>query len=364
NGERGLLGVAFDPDFASNQFVYVYYTTSTSPAHNRVSRFTASGDVAATGSEVAILEIDNLLPGAVAHNGGALHFGPDGKLYIGVGDNVVTENAQSLSSLKGKLLRINSDGTIPADNPFYSPASGNYRAIWALGLRNPFTFDIQPGTGRVFINDVGSTAFEEINDGIAGANYGWPTCEGKCNPPNPAFRDPIYAYQTTESSCAITGGAFYNPVTARFPSAYFGKYFFADLCAGWIKLVDPSTAAVSDFATISTMAYIVDLDVSADGDLYYLQRGGDGQVRRIPYPAKPAPRPHATPGQGDSPRRSSRDLQRLGLGRLSTELSMAARWRGYCKRDLVVVHDRFDRAHGQWRPFSVRGQQRIRLGNE
>jgi len=285
NGERGLLGVAFDPDFASNQFVYVYYTTSTSPAHNRVSRFTASGDVAAAGSEVAILEIDNLLPGAVAHNGGALHFGPDGKLYIGVGDNVVTENAQSLSSLKGKLLRINSDGTIPADNPFYSAASGNYRAIWALGLRNPFTFDIQPGTGRVFINDVGSTAFEEINDGIAGANYGWPTCEGKCNPPNPAFRDPIYAYQTTESSCAITGGAFYNPVTARFPSAYFGKYFFADLCAGWIKLIDPSTAAVSDFATISTMAYIVDLDVSADGDLYYLQRGGDGQVRRIAYTA-------------------------------------------------------------------------------
>ncbi len=288
-GERGLLGVAFDPDFATNQFVYVYYTTSTSPVHNRVSRFTAGGDVAAPGSEVLILHLGNLVSGAVAHNGGALHFGRDGKLYVAVGDNQGPENSQSFSSLHGKLLRINSDGTIPSDNPFYNSASGNNRAIWALGLRNPFTFAIQPGTGRVFINDVGFGSYEEINDGIAGANYGWPICEGACSPPNPAFRDPIYAYPNTAPNCAITGGAFYNPVTARFPSTYVGKYFFADYCGGWIKLLDPATNTVSDFATISTSAVMVDLDVSTDGDLYYLKRGGGGEVRRIAYTATQSP---------------------------------------------------------------------------
>ncbi len=286
-GERGLLGVAFDPDFATNQFVYVYYTTSTSPVHNRVSRFTAGSDVAAPGSEVLILHLDNLVSSADAHNGGALHFGRDGKLYIAVGDNLGPENSQSFSSLHGKLLRIDSDGTIPSDNPFYDSASGNNRAIWALGLRNPFTFAIQPGTGRVFINDVGFGSYEEINDGIAGANYGWPICEGACSPPDPAFRDPIYAYPNTTVNCAITGGAFYNPVTARFPSTYVGKYFFADFCSGWIKLLDPATNTVSDFATISTAAFMVDLDVSADGDLYYLQYGGE--VRRIAYTATQSP---------------------------------------------------------------------------
>ncbi|MGH9842282.1 MAG: PQQ-dependent sugar dehydrogenase, partial [Blastocatellia bacterium] len=289
NGERGLLGVAFDPDFAANQFVYVYYTTSTAPIHNRISRFTASGDVAVPGSEVVILEIDNVINDTVAHNGGALHFGPDGKLYIAVGDHNRPDNSQELNTLKGKFLRINPNGTIPPDNPFYNTASGNYRAIWAFGLRNPFTFAIQPGTGRVFINDVGFGSYEEINDGIAGANYGWPTCEGACSPPNSAFRDPIYAYPTTIANCAITGGAFYNPVTVRFPSTYFGKYFFADLCGGWIKLLDPATNAVSDFATISTSAVMVDLDVSTEGDLYYLQRGGGGQVRRIAYTATQSP---------------------------------------------------------------------------
>ena len=176
-GERGLLGVAFDPDFATNQFVYVYYTVPGSPAHNRVSRFTANGDVAAAGSELVILELNNL-SGATNHNGGALHFGPDGRLYIAVGENANGNHAQSMANLLGKMLRINRDGTIPADNPFFGTATGQNRAIWALGLRNPFTFAFQPGTGRMFINDVGQNAWEEINDGIAGSNYGWPTTEG------------------------------------------------------------------------------------------------------------------------------------------------------------------------------------------
>ena len=153
SGERGLLGVAFDPDFANNNFIYLYYTTSASPIHNRVSRFTANGDVALSGSELAILYLENL--SATNHNGGALHFGPDGKLYVAVGENAVGSNAQALTNRLGKMLRINTDGTIPTDNPFYNTASGENRAIWTTGLRNPFTFAFQNGTGRLFSNDVG-----------------------------------------------------------------------------------------------------------------------------------------------------------------------------------------------------------------
>jgi glucose/arabinose dehydrogenase len=144
NGERGLLGVAFDPSFALNGFVYVYYTVPGSPPHNRLARFTASGDVAVSGSQAILLELNNL--NATNHNGGAIHFGPDGKLYIAVGENAVSSNAQTLSNLLGKILRLNKDGTIPTDNPFYTSATGTNRAIWARGLRNPFTFDFSPFT--------------------------------------------------------------------------------------------------------------------------------------------------------------------------------------------------------------------------
>ena len=153
SGERGLLGIAFDPNFATNNFLYVYYTATAPAIHNRVSRFTANGDVSVPGSEVILLDLNNL--GATNHNGGAMHFGPDGKLYVAVGENANGSNSQTLTNLLGKILRINSDGTIPADNPFFGAATGNNRAIWALGLRNPYTFAFQPGTGRMFINDVG-----------------------------------------------------------------------------------------------------------------------------------------------------------------------------------------------------------------
>ena len=279
SGERGLLGVAFDPNFATNNYVYLFYTVSTSPIHNRVSRFTAAGDVAALGSEAVILELDNL-SSATNHNGGAIHFGPDGKLYIGVGENANGANSQTLSNLLGKMLRINADGTIPTDNPFYNTATGNNRAIWALGLRNPFTFAFQPGTTRLFINDVGQSTWEEINDGIAGSNYGWPTTEGPTS--NPAFRSPIYYYGhgTTDSTgCAIVGGAFYNPPVLQFPSSYIGKYFFADLCGGWIRVFDPTVGTATGFAT--GIVNPVDLHVGPDGALYYLAQGSGGQVFRV-----------------------------------------------------------------------------------
>ena len=276
-GERGLLGVALDPNFATNNYVYLYYTAKSPSPHNRVSRFTANGNVAVAGSQRILLELNNL-SSAFNHNGGAMHFGTDGKLYIAVGDNADGTNAQSMATLKGKMLRINKSGTIPVDNPFYATATGKNRAIWALGLRNPFSFAVRPTTGRIFINDVGETMWEEINDGAAGANYGWPTTEGYTT--DPRYRSPVHAYGHDNGSCAITGGAFYDPATAQFPSSYVGDYFFADFCGGWIKRYQPSDGSVQPFA--SGINKPVDVQVSSGGGLFYLARG-TGSVHRILY---------------------------------------------------------------------------------
>jgi glucose/arabinose dehydrogenase len=288
SGERGLLGVAFDPNFATNHFVYVYYTATTPTVHNRVSRFTASGDVAVPGSEVPILDLDNLST-ATNHNGGAIHFGPDGMLYIATGDNANGANAQAFTTVLGKILRINSDGSIPSDNPFFNSTTGNSRAIWALGLRNPYTFTFQPGTGRMLINDVGENTWEEIDEGVAGSNYGWPTTEGPTS--DPRFRSPSFWYghgSSATTGCAITGGAFYNPPAASFPPDYVGDYFFADFCSGWIRKLDPANGnSVAAFATGA--ASPVDLLVGSDGLLYYLTRGGAaGSVYRVSFSAAPA----------------------------------------------------------------------------
>ncbi len=285
SGERGLLGVAFDPDFAATRYIYVYYTATSPSVHNRLSRFTASAtnpDVVQSGSETILLELDNL-SSATNHNGGALHFGSDGKLYVAVGDNATGSNSQTLANLLGKMLRLNKDGTIPTDNPFYGSASGKNRAIWALGLRNPFTFDVQPGNGRIFINDVGQSTWEEIDEGQAGANYGWPTTEGPTS--DSRFKTPFYAYGRGDG-CAITGGAFYNPASPQYPAEYAGDYFFADYCNGWIRRIDLVTKTVIAFAT--GISSPVDLKVGPEGALYYLARGG-GVLRRISYNGGQAP---------------------------------------------------------------------------
>src|SRR5436190_10994386 len=301
SGERGLLGVAFDPNFASNNFLYVYYTVPGSPAHNRVSRFTANGDVALAGSEFVLVDLDNL-SSATNHNGGAIHFGPDGKLYVAVGENANAANSQTLSNRLGKVLRINADGSIPNDNPFFNMATGANRSIWAMGLRNPFTFAFQRATGRIFINDVGEAKWEEINDGIAGSNYGWNLCEGLCSPPNTNFRDPLFQYahgSTSTTGCAIVGGGFYNPTTTQFPANYVGKYFFGDLCTGWIRVFDPSNSTASDFAM--GISQPVDIKVANDGSLYYLSIGS-AALFRVQFngtaPAITTQPPNATVAQG------------------------------------------------------------------
>lgn len=283
-GERGLLGLAFDPNFSVNQYVYIYYTATSPAPHNRVSRLTANGNVAVAGSELVLLD----LPAATGiHQGGAIHFGQDGKLYIAVGDHIVPENAQSLSSPFGKMLRINADGTIPPDNPFYSQTTGINRAIYALGFRNPFTFAVDPTTGKIFVNDVGSSNWEEINELVAGGNYGWPICEGPqgtgtgtCTSTSLTY--PLHAYSHSTADAAITGGLFYRGT--QYPSQYDGDYFFSDYTADWIRFLDSDNqmSGVNNPSSLfHTTGSPVDLKVGPDGAIYYLRF--TGQVSRILY---------------------------------------------------------------------------------
>lgn len=179
NAERGLLGIALHPEFESNGYVYIYYTRSSTnqttrdsaaAQDNRVVRFTASGNVAA-GQETPILILP-VRPGP-NHNAGHLTFGPDGKLYITIGDLTDSSNAQSADALAGKIHRINDDGSIPADNPF-----GPNNPAYALGLRNSFDLAFDPFSGVLFATENGTFNHDEVNRIVAGGNYGWPEVQG------------------------------------------------------------------------------------------------------------------------------------------------------------------------------------------
>jgi glucose/arabinose dehydrogenase len=312
-GETGLLGITLDPAFDENGYVYLYATVipdGEALPFNRILRVTADGDRAVPGSEVILVDLDPI-DGYLSHNGGAMHFGPDGKLYVSTGDIVLYYPSQQLTNRHGKILRYNPDGTIPDDNPttfagISGTTEGPNRAIWAVGLRNPFTFAIHPTTGQMFINDVGQNKWEEINEGGPGLNYGWPRTEGDFDPAEfPHFTRPIYAYGTgiespwTADRFAITGAVFYAPAEATFPEQYHNAYFFGDFVQGWIDWLDPATGTVSRFASDLTGAGQVDLDVTPDGDLLYLSRGnlfgtGEGTIYRIRYSEAPAIVSHPT----------------------------------------------------------------------
>jgi glucose/arabinose dehydrogenase len=272
--ERGLGHLVLDPDFELNNYYYVYYTEKTTN-RNRVSRFTANGNSTLPGSEVVLLQLEPMA-GSI-HNGGDMVFGPDGKLYISKGDGANAALAQSKNSLLGKVLRMNRDGTIPDDNPFISDPTftGLNKLIYALGFRNPFSMDIQPGTGKIFACDVGNSNWEEINDVQAGKNYGWPLIEGYRTTETPPanYQDPFYAYSHADG-CSVVGAAFYNPQQPQFPPGYIGKFFYADYCAGYIRQLDPAGGLPAPFATgiNRPLAMVID----NDGAMYYLQRAGFG----------------------------------------------------------------------------------------
>jgi glucose/arabinose dehydrogenase len=288
SGERGLLGIAFDPNFTTNNFIYLYYTLS-SASNNRISRFTMSGNTIVAGSESVVLNLDPL-SGATNHNGGTIMFGPDGKLYVGIGENANSTNSQNLDTYHGKILRINSDGSVPAGNPFVGGTAQRQR-VWEYGMRNPYTLSIQPGTGRIFVNDVGEVTWEEVNDcTTGGGNYGWPNAEGVSN--NPAYTNPIYTYMHGGGigfGCAITGGTFFNPTSTNYPSQYIGRYFFLDYCNNWIDQLTLSgtTATRSNFAS-SIAGSPVGMATGPDGNLYFLSRTNNA-VYKITFTGSNAP---------------------------------------------------------------------------
>ncbi len=282
-GERGLLGVAVDPRFATNQHLYLVYThraTGTLPIHNRLVRVTVRNGRLAPGSERLLLRFNGQTRGN--HVGGSVNVGRDGKLYVSHGENGRPAQAQSLGSLLGKIVRVNRNGTIPTDNPFYTRTAGRNRAIWATGLRNPFKFAFDPGSSRGFVNDVGAQTWEEINRLAKAGNYGWPVHEGPENARR--YLPPVFAYRhgaTGSTGCSITGGEFYRPARRNFPVEYVGDYFFADLCNGWVRRYDAGTDRTTPFA--DGLGRPVDLEVSRRGALYVLVFGDPGRVVRIRF---------------------------------------------------------------------------------
>ncbi len=288
NSERGLLGVAVDPAFATNHFVYLYYTfdragdgaceqnTARSPV-NRVARWILPDSNVVSASSETVL-IDNIPSPNGNHNAGDLHFGHDGLLYISVGDGGCdylgdsgcaggNDASRDDHVLLGKLLRITRDGAIPSTNPFRGTDSARCNVAgrtdpgkkcqetYAHGFRNPFRFAVDQNTDRIWVNDVGQGIWEEIDELQAGADYGWNVREGHCangsdtdcGPPPSGMTNPLYDYSHSIGCASITGGAFVP--RGVWPSSYDGAYLFSDYVCGRIFTLRGTPLARTDFAT-------------------------------------------------------------------------------------------------------------------
>jgi glucose/arabinose dehydrogenase len=245
--EKGLLGIAIHPNFNSNHYVYVFYTAA-GPV-NRVVRFTATisnGDTVATSPTPEVI-VDNL-PAADAHNGGIINFGPDGMLYVFVGENEVAGDAQNLSSLRGKLMRFTPDGAIPSDNPFFNTLQAPYSAIYSYGHRNSFGFTFHPHTNDLWETENGDNDNDQINRIIAGANYGWPICTGICN--DSRFIDPIITFTPTIAPTGIVA----IREDSVYPAQYFNNLLFADFNIGQLHRIVLGGAGLTDFVSHSIVS--------------------------------------------------------------------------------------------------------------
>jgi len=255
-GERGLQSIAFAPDYATSGLLYAFYTAfGSDPLDSgamrgdvrvvEYRRSASDADVADPAYARLVLKVPH---GADNHNGGQLAFGHDGLLYITIGDNATSANAQALANLLGKVLRIDPrdpDGIgqqtygIPASNPFLTNP-GAREEIYALGLRNPFRASIAPD-GALVVGDVGSGLNEEVNVlTTGGGNYGWPNCEGPCTPPNVAHADPFFSYpHSGPTVCAVIGGHVVRDVDLP---ELMGRYLYGDLCASDLRSLDLGVA--------------------------------------------------------------------------------------------------------------------------
>ncbi len=308
--ERGLTSIAIDPDFETSGSIYVFYSHSPSRRF-RISRFTHQGNSADLASEQVIWQ-DNENINDCCHYGGGLQFGPDGKLYLTTGEEFDGPQSQDLTRAGGKIIRINKDGSSPSDNPFADGVGGNLDEIWAYGLRNPYRAHWDLVKQRLYISEVGGnlqeTAREDIHLGRAGANYGWPYCEGVCE--DDTYDPPIYSYShsgTTPSGGAVTAGTVYRG--DLYPSLYNEVFFFADYAQGFIRYlaVDPQGNVTGDFDFASRNDGViapVHVILGADGALYYVDYYL-GSVSRITYSSgNQAPAIDSidiSPSEGNSP---------------------------------------------------------------
>ena len=319
--------MAFDPNYASNGFLYVNYTTSIpAPRRTRISRFsvTADPDAADPDSESIILEFTQPYAN---HNGGALHFGPDGYLYIATGDGGSGGDpqgyGQNKATLLGKLLRIDVHGTgapgscdvstnaprryaIPPGNPFADGDGGNCDEIWDLGLRNPWRFSFDRATGGLWIADVGQNTREEVDyeppNSAGGVNYGWRCYEGNaayntagCAAAS-AYTFPVHEYLHADGNCSITGGYVYRGPTL---TGLYGHYVFSDYCTGTLWTLSGAPAAPTlttwSLAAGSTLATPSTFGEDAGGEMYVASLGG--KVYRLGDAAPPAVAPDASIAQ-------------------------------------------------------------------
>ena len=323
DGERGLMSLAFSPDYETSGLFYLFWIANGPDALDPSGQ---AGDIriveyrrSATNPNLADPDYARLVletrHSASNHNGGFMAFGPDGRLYFSIGDNANRENAQSLGNLFGKVMRIDPADppgaaryTIPADNPFTSTA-GARGEIWTYGLRNPYRASFTP-EGRLTIGDVGEGTWEEVNAGdLKGSNMGWPSCEGfVCKSPGPSFTPPVFAYHHDNDGygggCAIVGG---HVVEDPSLAGLTGRYIYADYCGGIIHSIDLD-ASDGDFRSTGLTAYgnPVAFGVDSAGCSYMLQSGGPGAnglyrlvadstgTAACPYPPEQPPSPDVT----------------------------------------------------------------------
>ena len=283
-GEEGLLSVAFHPRHAENGYLFVAYTDNGSAV--TVERYTraAGGQTADPASAKTIIVIPHPFSN---HNGGQLAFGPDGMLYLAVGDGGgggdPQGNGQNRNTLLGKLLRLDVDAgdpyAIPAGNPFVGHADARAE-IWALGLRNPWRFSFDRTGGTLYVADVGQNAWEEVNavpGSAAGVNYGWVTMEGRhcynaatCS--QSGLTLPPVEYATSASACAVTGGFVYRG--AAMPRLA-GHYFYSDYCGGFLRSFRWSGSAAADPREwLTRVGNVTSFGEDAAGELYVLTAGG------------------------------------------------------------------------------------------
>ena len=296
SGELGLLGMAFDPDFEQNRRVYLSWTRDSGGLQSVVARYRANaeGDALDPASQQIILEIDQP---AGNHNGGHIAFGPDGYLYVGLGDggggNDTYRNAQNTQTLLGSMLRLDVSGTgagyvVPSDNPFVTDSAVRDE-IYAYGLRNPWRWSFDRESGELFAGDVGQGALEEIDRIEAGQQYGWPCFEGTRDNNSAGYGDycagvtntpPIHEYPRSEG-IAVVGGYVYRGSDSAL-AGLRGRYFFADYGSGRLWSIDPYAAVPTDTLRLMSESGRVISSLSEDhqGELYLLDLA-QGQILRI-----------------------------------------------------------------------------------